>query len=75
MRAGKVYNWNDDVFSQGAYVYETTYSKTARNFLSQPLADTVYFSGEALYDGWAMGTVEAAIQSGQRSAQQILRRI
>jgi hypothetical protein len=34
--------------------------------------DAIFFSGEALYAGPDMGTVEAALASGQETAQTIL---
>jgi monoamine oxidase len=34
--------------------------------------DAIFFSGEALYAGPDMGTVEAALSSGQETAQTIL---
>jgi monoamine oxidase len=34
--------------------------------------DAVFFSGEALYAGPDMGTVEAALASGRETAQAIL---
>jgi monoamine oxidase len=33
---------------------------------------TIYFAGEAIYEGRAMGTVEAALSSGQDAAQRLL---
>jgi monoamine oxidase len=40
--------------------------------LSEPNADAIFFSGEALYAGPDMGTVEAALASGLETAQTIL---
>jgi monoamine oxidase len=34
--------------------------------------NTIFFAGEYLYDGPAMGTVEAALTSGQNVAKGIL---
>ena len=34
--------------------------------------DAIFFSGEALYAGPDMGTVEAALANGQETAQMIL---
>jgi monoamine oxidase len=34
--------------------------------------DAIFFSGEALYAGPDMGTVEAALASGQETAQVVL---
>jgi monoamine oxidase len=40
--------------------------------LREPNGDGIFFSGEALYAGPDMGTVEAALVSGQGTAQTIL---
>lgn len=40
--------------------------------LRKPGNDRILFSGEALYAGPDMGTVEAALASGQATAQTIL---
>ncbi len=61
-------DWVSDPFSCGAYAYATVGSKREIDFLLNPVEDTIYFAGEALYEGIAMGTVEAALRSGQRAA-------
>jgi hypothetical protein len=40
--------------------------------LGKPDGGTLLFSGEALYAGRQMGTVEAALASGWETAQKIL---
>jgi monoamine oxidase len=47
-------------------------SANARNVLSEPVDNTLFFAGEYLYDGPAMGTVEAALTSGQDIASRII---
>jgi monoamine oxidase len=39
--------------------------------LNTPVSNTVFFAGEALYNGKYPGTVEAALQSGKSVAKQI----
>jgi monoamine oxidase len=56
-------NWTDDPFSYGAYAYATVESNKARKVMCNPILDTIYFAGEAFYNGPAMGTVEAALHS------------
>ena len=70
--ASHIADWISDPFSRGAYAYATVGSKDIIQFVTQPVSDTLYFAGEALYHGPAMGTVEAALQSGSRAAQLIL---
>ncbi|MCC9136952.1 FAD-dependent oxidoreductase [Pontibacter silvestris] len=70
--AKQVVNWVTDPFARGAYTYATVASKKARKVLTQPQDNTLFFAGEALYEGEAMGTVEAALASGHEAAQQLL---
>ncbi|HMD65320.1 MAG TPA: hypothetical protein VKG22_01565, partial [Stellaceae bacterium] len=59
-------------FARGAYSYATPSTRAAQTVLKQPGGDAVHFSGEALYAGSEMGTVEAALASGLETAQTIL---
>lgn len=65
-------DWVNDEFSFGAYSYPTIGSPEARKLLSAPVNDTLYFMGEALYEGTAMGTVEAALTSAMSVSQKII---
>ncbi|WP_276374500.1 NAD(P)/FAD-dependent oxidoreductase [Chryseolinea sp. H1M3-3] len=73
IRAAKVFNWYVDPYAQGAYAYKTLATSTAVRVLTRPLDNTIYFAGEALYDGPEMGTVEAALASGNKAAEEIIR--
>ena len=68
-----VFNWSKYDESMGAYSFSTPDSVSARKLLNTPLAGTVYFAGEALYDGAYSGTVEAAFSSGQKTAAELLK--
>lgn len=63
MKAFHAANWMTDPFTLGAYSYATVHSEEAVRVLTAPVNDTLYFAGEALYAGPAMGTVEAALSS------------
>jgi monoamine oxidase len=65
-------NWGMDAFARGAYSYATPKTREAQAALRKPDAGTVFFSGEALYAGRDMGTVEAALANGMETAQAIL---
>ena len=67
-----IYNWSADEFSNGAYSYETIHSKNAKTIITTPIKDTLYFAGEAYYQGSESGTVEAALVSGEETAKKIL---
>jgi monoamine oxidase len=64
-------NWGLDAFARGAYSYATPKTLEAQTVLRK-LDAGVFFSGEALYAGRDMGTVEAALANGMETAQAIL---
>lgn len=65
-------DWGADPFSLGAYSYDMLTSKAARQLLQQPVSNTLFFAGEALYEGPHPGTVEAALESGKETALRII---
>lgn len=67
-----VVNWTADRFARGSYAYDTVAAPQAKQKLNTPVVNTIYFAGEYLYDGTAMGTVEAALTSGLTAAQKVL---
>lgn len=69
--AWRVANWTADPYTRGSYAYGKVGSAQARKLLQQPVDDTLYFAGEYLYKGSAMGTVEAALTSGRDAARLI----
>ncbi len=73
IRAAKVINWWVDPYAQGAYAYKTLETSSAVSVLTKPIDNTIYFAGEALYDGPEMGTVEAALASGNETAKKIMK--
>ena len=70
--ASRAINWGNDPFARGAYSYATLRTREAQSVLRKPDGGAIFFSGEALYAGPDMGTVEAALVSGQETAQTIL---
>jgi monoamine oxidase len=70
--AARAINWGNDPFARGAYSYATPRTREARSMLRKPKGDAIFFSGEALYAGPDMGTVEAALASGLETAQTML---
>jgi monoamine oxidase len=69
--ASRAINWSNDPFARGAYSYATPKTREALAVLRKPSSDGIFFSGEALYAGPDMGTVEAALASGLETAQTI----
>jgi monoamine oxidase len=71
--AARAIDWGKDPFARGAYCYATPETRAAQTRLGRS-DGPVLFSGEALYHGRDMGTVEAALASGLETAQTILGR-
>ncbi|RVT96557.1 FAD-dependent oxidoreductase [Mucilaginibacter limnophilus] len=72
--AWHVANWTADPFTLGSYAYDKVESSTARQLLNKSVENTLYFAGEYLYEGPAMGTVEAALTSGKNVANKVLKK-
>ncbi len=67
----KISCWKNHPYVKGGYSYITTGSAAAKEILSHPLHHTIFFAGEACYRGKSQGTVEAALQSGLETANEI----
>lgn len=70
--ASEVFDWQENLLSAGAYSYATPATKKALDILIKPMDNTIYFAGEAVYNGEHPGTVEAALVSGLNAAAAIL---
>jgi monoamine oxidase len=70
--AARAINWAHDPLAGGAYSYATPETRAAQVVLSRMNGGAVFFSGEALYRGRDMGTVEAALASGLETARTLL---
>jgi monoamine oxidase len=66
------HDWTNDPFTGGAYTYLPVNGLEAQQALSDPVANKLFFAGEATAVGH-VGTVHGAIQTGQRAAAQILK--
>ncbi|MBI3556565.1 MAG: FAD-dependent oxidoreductase [Deltaproteobacteria bacterium] len=69
------HDWQSDPFSRGAFSYVVAGGLAEQKKLAATLADTLYFAGEATHCEGLNGTVEGAIQTGQRAAQAILEKL
>ncbi len=67
-----VLDWSKAPYILGGYSYDTVGAENARSLLSQAVEGTLWFAGEALYEGVAPGTIEAAFTSGQETADKII---
>jgi monoamine oxidase len=66
------HDWSADPFARGAYSYPGVGGIQAARALAEPLAETLFFAGEATdFQGYS-GTVHGAIESGYRATREIL---
>jgi monoamine oxidase len=72
LKAHKIANWYKKPHIHGGYSFNTIESIEAKKTLRKPVDDTIFFSGEALYEGTPGGTVEAALSSGKETAKLLL---
>ncbi len=66
-----LHNWQTDPLTRGAYSYVLVGGGEARAALAAPIADTLFFAGEAT-DGEEAATVAGALRSGERAAREVL---
>ncbi len=71
LEAGAVHDWDHDPFARGAYSYVAVGGIEARATLAAPVADTLFFAGEATSDDGQGGTVNGALETGERAATEV----
>ncbi len=72
MTGSFMHDWQEDPFSQGAYSYAAVGGMDAAKKLAEPVANTLYFAGEATNGNGYNGTVHGAIATGLRAAKELL---
>lgn len=72
LEAAYYHDWQQDPFARGAYSYVTVGGGNARRQLAAPIADTLFFAGEATDTQGETATVAGALQSGARAARETL---
>lgn len=75
LSAWYVHNWQTDPFSRGAYSYRPVGGLDMPAILAQPVADTLFFAGEATSSAGQEATVHGAIASGRRAAREVLQQL
>ena len=73
VRAAHVHDWNNDPYTLGAYSYPGVGGVGAGAVLARPHERTLFFAGEHTDDKGRNGTVDGAIDSGERAAAAALR--
>ena len=66
------HDWQNDLFSLGAYSYVLAGGIGAQEELARPLCNTLFFAGEATQGDGQHATVHGAFASGVRAASELL---
>jgi monoamine oxidase len=69
---GQLVDWSNDPWARGGYTYTPVGAGNARAELAQPVANTLFFAGEATSTNGHVATVHGAIETGRRAATEIL---
>lgn len=73
LKAYKIVNWINVPNIYGGYSYNMVESIEAKKLLQNSIDKTIFFAGEAMYEGTLEGTVEAALISGKKAAEKIIK--
>lgn len=66
-----LHDWRADPFARGAYTYLPVGGVTAPARLAQPVADTLFFAGEATDTEGTHATIHGALATGRRAANEV----
>jgi monoamine oxidase len=66
------HDWTHDSFARGAYSFTPVRRMEMPRRLAEPVADTLFFAGEATVSSGEQGTVHAALASGRRAAREAI---
>ncbi len=67
---GVMHDWGSDPFARGAYSYVAVGGGDARVALGAIVDDTLFFAGEATSSDGQGGTVNGALETGERAARE-----
>ena len=66
------HDWQADPFTRGGYSYVAVGGVEAHAALAAPVAGTLYFAGESTCGHGLNATMEGALRSGRRAAEELL---
>jgi monoamine oxidase len=66
------HDWDADPYARGAYSYVAAGGLGAPAMLARPIANTLYFAGEATCSAGMNATMDGALESGWRAAAEVL---
>jgi monoamine oxidase len=69
------HDWHADPFARGSYSYIGVGGLSALTELARPVANTLFFAGEATNTEGHEATVHGAVQTGLRAARDLLERL
>ena len=72
LRGWHTHDWRADPFARGGYSYVLSGGAEAARELALPIHNTLFFAGEATCGRGQNATMEGALQSGRRAAQEFL---
>lgn len=72
LQAWYLHNWQQDSLAGGAYSYVAAGGYGSQRALAQPVAETLFFAGEATESSGHHATVHGALASGERAAREVL---
>ena len=67
-----VHDWQSDPFSRGSYSYVGVGGEGAQTALASPVAETLFFAGEATDTEGHHASVQGALSTGKRAAREVL---
>jgi monoamine oxidase len=73
LAAWYLHNWQTDPLAGGAYSYIGVHGLADQRALAEPVADTLFFAGEATELDGHHATVHGALATGERAAREVLR--
>jgi monoamine oxidase len=68
----RTHDWTADPLTRGAYSFSVAGLEDAPRAIAKPIANTLFFAGEATADALELGTVHGALASGERVAREIV---
>jgi monoamine oxidase len=68
----RITDWGAERWFRGAISYPKLYTTDARGILAEPVANRVFFAGEATHPKGHFGTVHGAMETGLRAAKEVL---
>jgi len=72
LRSWHSHDWQHDPLARGAYSWVVAGGMDAHRILAEPLQQTLYFAGEATCGHGLNATMDGAIESGWRAANELL---